>query len=138
MLESEREGYRLPDDEIIRVRRYNRCVAVGSLELFERDPEIFKRIHRISRLAGKKLYIILLGDATPSRWARVFRDHLATNIDVAIRIYEVREISSLEKLLKDLCDRNTLLFLEKREELIEYANREKLSEKCNIILFEKK
>jgi len=95
--------------DIQKIKNYRGCILVISFKELEKNPSLFREVFIVSRIAGKKLYILI--DGKPSQWATKIRDYLSENIDVSVYLYEIRNLDDLVKELRIICSKDKLLFV---------------------------
>ncbi|MEZ0290200.1 MAG: hypothetical protein ABWJ42_03820 [Sulfolobales archaeon] len=118
--------------DLSELRKYSGCIAVVSLDTLKR-LELFRELHRIARLAGKKLYLLIVGATEPVKWVELVRDHLAYNLDVSIQIYEIESHQKIESLLDKLCYENMILIVEREKSLLEIVEKTLTSSRCKTL-----
>ncbi len=94
---------------IEKVRRYRGCILILSMSTLERNSGVVKEILTLSRIAGRKLYILING--RPGQWASKLRDYFSENIDVSIYLYEFRNLNELISELMNICSKDKLIFV---------------------------
>lgn len=108
---------------IEKLKKFRSTIYVSRLDRINKDPSLLREVLRISRIAGKRLYIFIFTREGPSQWAPSVRDTLSENIDVSVYLYEIQEIDALINILAELCSSTALLIFSSEDLMREVMSR---------------